>query len=470
MAATGHPPERLSEMCVLLLVHRRNRELLQQCLSGHYTVRTPDDAELPASFDLCIVDPPSLRCHREALRARKEAAGAVFLPYLLVVRESERSRLGASVWEQVDDLLLTPVTPAELGARIQNLLRIREQSLRLEQRKERELSEQRAFIESAINAIPDIFYVYDLEGSFLRWNDQALAVTGYTEAELRELDPTDFVPAEDAQWLDAQMQTVVETGVPVTAETAIVTKAGEELPYELKVAPLVGPDGETLGLVGIGRDITDRKMRKELARQNERLEKFASIVSHDLRNPLGVANGYLTLAQSQVDDDHLDGIEQALDRMERLIDDLLTLAREGQVVGETEAVTLSTAVNSAWTEAGPPEGTLTVEADLDFLADGNRLCSLLENLFRNAREHAGEDATVTVGPLADGFYVADDGPGIPAEHHEKAFEYGYTSREGGTGFGLAIVKEIAEAHGWSVRVTDGEEGGARFEFTGVTLI
>ena len=78
-----------------------------------------------------------------------------------------------------------------------------------------------------------------------------------------------------------------------------------------------------------------------------------------------------------------------------------------------------------------------------------------------------EDVTIRVGDLADGFYVADDGPGIPEERRDEVFQAGYSTSEAGTGFGLAIVRQIAEGHGWAVRATDASDGGARFEFTGV---
>jgi signal transduction histidine kinase len=71
-----------------------------------------------------------------------------------------------------------------------------------------------------------------------------------------------------------------------------------------------------------------------------------------------------------------------------------------------------------------------------------------------------------VGTLGDGegegFVVADDGPGVPADARDRVFEYGYSTARDGTGFGLSIVEQIVEAHGWSIRLADGD-GGARFE-------
>jgi len=73
--------------------------------------------------------------------------------------------------------------------------------------------------------------------------------------------------------------------------------------------------------------------------------------------------------------------------------------------------------------------------------------------------------TVRVGRYGErGIYVEDDGPGIPADKRDDVLEPGHSSRRGGTGFGLTIVKRIVEAHGWELSVTEGTDGGARFEF------
>ncbi|ELY60468.1 HTR-like protein [Natronococcus amylolyticus DSM 10524] len=207
-----------------------------------------------------------------------------------------------------------------------------------------------------------------------------------------------------------------------------------------------------------------------LERQNDRLEEFASIVSHDLRNPLNVAAGRLELAREGCDDDNLEDVARAHDRMEALIDDLLALAREGRAVLETEPVDVAAAVADCWCHVETAEASLEVETERAIEADPSRLQRLLENLVRNAVEHGGSDVTVTVGELADGIYVEDDGPGIPTEKREAVFETGYSERRGGTGFGLGIVERICDAHGWDVAVTDGADGGARFELTGLEFV
>lgn len=215
--------------------------------------------------------------------------------------------------------------------------------------------------------------------------------------------------------------------------------------------------------------IEHEQARKE---KNERLEKFASVVSHDLRNPLNVAELRLDLVRDECDSEHLDDIEQALDRMEQLITDLLMLARVGDEVHEVEPVALETVAKSCW-ETFEPEssgGSLDIETDLTLLADTSRLKQLLENLIKNALQHGGSDVTVRIGDLDDGFYVEDTGAGIPPEDRDQVFESGYSTGDGGTGFGLSIVSDIVGAHDWEITVTESAEGGARFEITNVTIL
>ncbi len=215
-------------------------------------------------------------------------------------------------------------------------------------------------------------------------------------------------------------------------------------------------------------DITERKQaRRELERQNERLEELVSAMAHDLRNPLHVARASSELLEREVEDDAVDRLLRAHDRMEAIVEDILTLAEQGEPITDPEPVDLGTVAERAWETSRTADADLGVVESRRLRADPSRLQELFENLFRNAAEHGGSEATVTVGTIEEGFYVADDGPGIPESEREAVFESGYSTAAGGTGFGLTIVRRIAEAHGWSVRVTEAGEGGARFEFTGV---
>jgi PAS domain S-box-containing protein len=224
------------------------------------------------------------------------------------------------------------------------------------------------------------------------------------------------------------------------------------------------------------REMELREQHRQLKRQNERLEEFAGVVSHDLRNPLQVAEGRLELLREECDSDHLDAIETALQRSDRIIDDVLWLAREGRDIGTMDDVALQEAVDATWNIVADNMEEAKLRYDTEdqslssIVADDVRLRQLLENLLWNAVEHGGEDVTVTVGELADGFYIEDTGPGIPEAERDDVFVAGYSTSEKGTGFGLEIVGRVAEAHGWNIDVTEGSTGGARFEITGVEFV
>ena len=235
-------------------------------------------------------------------------------------------------------------------------------------------------------------------------------------------------------------------------ERRVLSELGENIAYAMNA-------------VALRRQM--RLRERELRRQNERLEEFASVVSHDLRNPLTVARGYLETVE---DEPAVTEALSSLDRMETIVEDVLELARQGGTIGETDPVDLQRAAIEAWGNVDTGDASLEVVEDATVEADYGRLARMLENLFRNARDHADADE-VRVGPLTEdggsvGFFVEDDGPGIPDDERDEVFEMGYTNSEDGTGFGLSIVSEVAEAHGWRHRVAEGDDG-ARFEFTGV---
>ncbi|GCF12578.1 hypothetical protein Harman_05130 [Haloarcula mannanilytica] len=228
------------------------------------------------------------------------------------------------------------------------------------------------------------------------------------------------------------------------------------------------------------------RLQREAAEQrNERLDEFAAVVAHDLRNPLNVASGNLELARDEHDSEHLDTAAAAMDRMETLIGRTLTLARSGHVISDTEAVDLTDLVDSCWDAVPTADATLENEATIVIDADPDRLRHLFENLFRNAVEHGstenrlesdtaiehgGTDLTVRVGEMEGGFYVADNGSGIPPAKRDAVLDDGYSTTDGEGGLGLAIVQRIVGAHGWEIDVAESDGGGTRFEITGVTTV
>ena len=208
-------------------------------------------------------------------------------------------------------------------------------------------------------------------------------------------------------------------------------------------------DTEFRGSIGILRDATtELEQREELVQQNKRLEQFTSVVSHDIRTPLGNAQTAAMLARTTGDEKHFDQVEEAHDRMDALIEDLLTLAREGQTIAETEPVSITEIASDAFETLCTDADTLDLSAtEATVTGDQSRLYQLVENLIRNAVEHSSSPVTLSVGQYSDGFFISDDGPGIDEDSRKNVFEPGYTTTDDGTGFGLPIVKRIADAHG-----------------------
>jgi len=344
------------------------------------------------------------------------------------------------------------------------------------QRRERELSRYQTIIDT----VADPVYILDMEGRFSFVNEAMVEKLGCSREALLEEHASIALTEESLERANEAIADLLQDDErdTVTVELEKTPVEGPAFIGENHITLLTTPDGEAAGTAGVVRDITDRKQREEeLARQrslleaqNERLDEFASVVSHDLRNPLNVATNSLQLEQKERSSDHLERADRALDRMEALIDDLLTLARESGELGDLQPVDLAVIAEDCWTNVETGEATLVTDVDRMIDADEGRLKQVIENLVRNAIEHGGRHVTVTLGELGDGFYIEDDGPGIPADEHADVFTAGYSTSDAGTGFGLSIVKQVVEAHDWDIHVTDGADGGARFEITGIEFV
>ena len=203
----------------------------------------------------------------------------------------------------------------------------------------------------------------------------------------------------------------------------------------------------------------------------ERLEEIISRVTHDLKSQLTVAHRRLDMAHREVDSDDLAEVATALDRMEVLIEDLQEGAVEGMGRTETERVLLPTLADQCWQNVAANGATLRNTSTLPLRANPSSLKRVLENLFRNSVEHNDAGVRVEVGDLdeADGFYVADDGSGIPRRVRDSVFEPGVSTGRDATGLGLSIVAQVAEAHDWQIRISESDAGGTRFDITRVEV-
>ncbi|WP_096393449.1 PAS domain-containing sensor histidine kinase [Halorubrum trapanicum] len=424
-----------------------------------------------------------------------------------------------SYYEPLDTWFEARAFPSDSGLSVylrditerRDLERRQRESLRAIQRLYAVSSDHERTFDEKVEAILTLGCEYlDVPNGFLTRIEDGTQHVEASHADHPLLQPGETCPLDEAYCKRTIARDTLLTVVDATEEGWAGDPAHENFGLETYIGGKVEVDGEQYGTLCFaattprGEPFTDtqrtfvelltrwvsyelerQRAAERLERERDRLDGFASVVSHDLRNPLTVARGRVDLLAEECDSEHIEPVERSLSRMETLIDDLLTLAREGDAVDEPEPVDLVALATDAWKTTDSGSGTLRTAVDeLEILADEARLRQLFENLFRNAvehgstssrgepddaAEHGGEAVTVTVGPLADGdgFYVADDGTGIPESEREQVFETGYTTDPEGTGFGLNIVAEIADAHGWTVRAVESEEGGARFEVGGV---
>ena len=386
--------------------------------------------------------------------------------------ERGETRTRETIHERFDDGTQVPVSTTTTRVRIHdtdyNIGTISDITERKE--RERDLRTFRQAIEHAGHAV----MLTDTDGAIEYVNPAFEADTGYSKDEVVGKTPSILKSGEHDEAFYTDLWETITGGEVWESEVINRRKDGDRYHLEQTIAPIVADDGEIERFVAINTDISDLKeQERELKRQNERLERYGRTVAHDLRNPLNVLEArieYLETNDVESLDEHCETMHQSIEKMKTLIDELLTLAKHGQTVLEPSALSLEEVAATAWSQSETRTATLLVDDSMLLMADETRLDELFGNLFRNVAEHVGADATVRVGTLDDGFYVADDGPGIPEDERERVLDLGYTTAEEGTGFGLAIVNEIAEAHGWSVRITESAAGGTRFEISQVDRV
>ncbi len=351
----------------------------------------------------------------------------------------------------------------------------------------RDITERRSVerrYQALIENASDLIVVLDADGEITYSSPACKRILGYDPEALIGTDAFDLVHPADRDWVRERFRLDLAGHLgETTSEYRVQRTDGAWIWIESRGTDLFD-DPAVGGYVVNAREVTDRKQRERaLERQNERLESFASVAAHDLRNPLNIIEGHLVLARETGAAHHFETIDQATSRMETLVDDLLLLAREGKIVDETEVVDLETIARTAWTNVDTEGATLEVSVDDRVLAaDRSRLSSLFENLFRNSvehgstgsrtqsddsEEHGGADVTVRVGTTPTGFYVEDDGAGIPLDARDEIFDRGFSTESNGTGLGLPIVQGVATAHGWEVELDDADGGWTRFEVSGV---
>ena len=288
-----------------------------------------------------------------------------------------------------------------------------------------------------------------------------VGVEGGLTRQALDADAPQICAAEDCP----EHEQLVEAGVISPAATALVIPL-PALQHDAVIHLYTDGDrsaAESTAIIDeiaalLGTGFEQRETARELTRERQRLEDLRSLVSHDFGNPINIAAGRLDLVRTECDSEHIGHVESALTQLEALADQGLLFVKAGRELEEQSELELATIAQECWDFIDEPAGDLTVEP-VTVYAEPERLRMLLNQLFDNAVVHS-DSVTVTVGALADdrGFYVEDDGPGIPDRDLEYVFDRGYTTVTERDGNGLALVEEIAGALGWSVDITESDDG------------
>ena len=312
----------------------------------------------------------------------------------------------------------------------------------------------------AVEHAPDPIVLLDPDGTVEQYG-------GTIDTLLPELDDSDLPNGFGDLFLDGDE---IGEGIAVAADGEYWTEEldlqignnEEAIPVTVSLNPVV-TGGTISRIVASIVDVSEYREREaDLEAERNRIEQAVKLLAHDLRNLLFVIDGNLETARESVET-----IESSFDRIEGRIRDAEALTSDA-VLESVTAVDLGSTVEDTWEALETQDCQLVVADSATILADRNLLERLLENLFTNAVTHAGDDVTVRVGTKDEGFFVADDGVGIPPEDRERVFAEHFSTADS-TGLGLSVVASVVDAHGWEIEVSESEAGGARFEITGVSF-
>ncbi len=356
--------------------------------------------------------------------------------------------------------------------------------------------EEAAHAERLFALSQDLLGAADANGH-LRWVNAAWQrTTGWTPAELYERPYLDFMHPEDRGRVMAFAEQLEHTprGESLQVEARALCADGGYRWFRCSAAVA---DGEEPLVYLSAMDVTDlfeavaqlagertRSVERtaELERSNAELERFASVVSHDLRQSLTAVSGFLALLESRHGAamppnaaELLGYAREGGERMHALVEDLLAYARVGHSARTPERVDVAELVRKIAPTAAAG-GRLEIDGELPVVrARPREFEQLLTNLIGNGVKFVapGVEPVVTVSAVREGagwrFAVADNGIGIPPPHAQRIFGMFARAPAGeeypGTGIGLAIAQKVVEAAGGRIWVEPREEGGSVFSFT-----
>jgi PAS domain S-box-containing protein len=335
--------------------------------------------------------------------------------------------------------------------------------------------------------VRDSVVVTDLDGVVTYWNEGATRLFGWTAEEMLGRPYADRFPGPVRSRIVEEIRSRAG-GTDWSGEYEDYRKDGSRIWIDARVSRVSNAAGETIGILGLAHDITDRKRAEEDLREaNRRKDEFIALLAHELRNPLApIRNGLQVMRLAGDDADAVGQARAMMDRqlghMVRLIDDLLDLSRISQNKMELRRarVLLADIVGDAVETARPVieaaghELTVSLPASPLFLdADLTRLAQVLSNLLTNSAKYTERGGQIRLAAERRGdevvVSVRDTGIGIPADALPRVFDmFSQVDRtiersSGGLGIGLALVKSLVEMHGGTVTAeSDGPGKGSTF--------
>jgi signal transduction histidine kinase len=300
-----------------------------------------------------------------------------------------------------------------------------------------------------VDLIDDAVLILDSDERVRDHNDAALELF----PELAESD----TPAV------ADIADHIDTGVLADGGTVELARGDETGYFVVRTTPIaVGATDVGLGVVCT--DVTEiERQRRELRRKDEQLEGFATAVTHELRNSVGIVSGQAELLSQATDDDdvrrRVEKIIAEVSDMEEVVGELRTLARYSQTISETEPVGLGDIARSAKRRSGVDDLDLYVEDDIRVEADEERLRELLKQALRFAARN-GASEVVTKG-YRDGFCIEYDGRSLADHDVEAVLAYGNAVPDSDSAMLLPNLRTLATSHGWTTEIETGDAGGQR---------
>jgi PAS domain S-box-containing protein len=326
----------------------------------------------------------------------------------------------------------------------------------------------------------DLLATGNFDGYFVRLNPAFERLLGFTSAELMARPFVDFVHPDDVEHTLAGARSLSRGELEVGFENRYRCKDGSYRWLSWNATPYL----ESNLWYAVARDITESKQTKAaLEARNQELDNFVHIVSHDLKAPLRAVSNLSQWIEDDLEgkvladtQSHLTLLRNRVDRMAATIDGLLDYARIGRTTESIESVCVAELLAESIDSLAPsPTFSIVIAPDLPTL-DTKRilLFQVFTNLIGNAIVHHNRsDGSIWISCQAsDEFYefgITDNGPGIAPENHSKIFTIFQTvnpqNRADSTGIGLAIVKEIIEAEGGTIRLESELGRGTAFYFT-----